>query len=208
MRPLPALQQRCDDALHLHEARALDQHRRCTPARCPARRSAPRTSSKCRAARRRPAPHACTARRRATARRCRARAHRRRPRRGTPGRCAPTSPMSPSTSQRGPGSVGQQVDRGAHRVGVGVVAVVDQRDARPSQRDSLTCERPFTGAKASRPRAIASSGAAGGQRAGRRGQRVPHVVLAGDAQRHAARRRPACAASAPSGRRRHIGVGA
>jgi hypothetical protein len=40
------------------------------------------------------------------------------------------------------GQLGQHVDGGAHRIGVGVVGVVDQRDARPRQRSGTVRERP------------------------------------------------------------------
>ena len=60
----------------------------------------------------------------------------------------------------------------------------------------LSCERPLTGSKASQPAHDRVQRAAGGQRAGRRGQRVAHVVPAGHAQRQRRRGRPACSAAA------------
>ena len=81
------------------------------------------------------------------------------------------------------GQAGQQVDRRAHRIGVGVVAVIDQRDAR-----ALALPRQQARSSADRNEAIEPLHDRGhrrtdGQGRGRRGQRVVHVVCAGDAQR-------------------------
>ena len=60
------------------------------------------------------------------------------------GPCAPTSPMSPSTSHFGAGIAAEHVDRGAHRIGIRVVGVVDDAGA---ARGAQAASRPATGAK-------------------------------------------------------------
>jgi hypothetical protein len=73
----------------------------------------------------------------------------------------------------------QHVDRGAHRIGVGVVRVVDQRGAR-----GRAAAHQATGHRPERGQARGDRGGrdAGGMGRGRRGQRVAHVVRAVDGQ--------------------------
>ena len=93
-------------ALHLHEARALDQH--AARARGTLRAARPRSSasmsSKCRAPRaeRRDARAPIRVAEREQRARCRARAHRRRPRRGTAGPGRRPRPCRPAPAGAGP----------------------------------------------------------------------------------------------------------
>ena len=136
--------------LHLHEARALDQHRRGRPAPRPARPAARR--------RRR------SGARRAVGRGRMRRTARRRSRACSMPRCARVGADLgverralvadlAHVAQHQParaGQRGQHVDGGAHRVGVGVVAVVDQRDAR-GRRAAAPCSLRAALSPARRP---------------------------------------------------------
>ena len=180
----------------------------------PAASAASRSATRREVARaaRTPARRAAQRPRPSTAPRCRAAAHSAPTSRWNAGPWSPTSPMSPSTSQRGPGSAGQHVDRGAHRVGVGVVGVVDQRDARAAPRAARELRAALDRRERLEP---ARDRARAGSR--RRARRPPRrarcctLCAAGDAQLQRATRRPASAASAPSAspsphrRGRHVG---
>ena len=132
-------------------------------------------------------------------------ARRRRPRRGSAGPASPTSPMSPSTQPARRRQRGQHVDGGAHRIGVGVVAVVDQRRAR-RRRSAQRCALRAAASPARRPRGRARPrrAGAGGQRA-RRPRRARCATLcsaghaagrtASDAGRRVQRQRPVAAAA-------------
>ena len=128
--------------------------------------------------------------------RCRARARTRRPRGGTPAPGRRPRPCRRAPAQRGAGSAASTSIAARTESGIGVVAVVDQRDL-----DAGACEAPAsasgrcTGAERLEPAHDRHRAGAGSERAARRGERVVHVVRAGDAQARTSRRRPASASS-------------
>ena len=88
---------------------------------------------------------------------------------------SPTSPMSPSTSRRGPGSrPGHQWRRAPSRVGV--VGVVHQRDLARHQRQHQCANAPSPAQTLPRPRNHRCRWHARRQRCRRRCQGVLHVV--------------------------------
>ena len=88
--------------------------------------------------------------------------------------------MSPRTQPARRRQRGEDVDRGAHRIGIGVVAVVDQRDARRRRARSAS---PASGRAPATKRCQAAHDrlerAAGGERGRARRQRIADVVRAG-----------------------------
>ena len=149
--PRPARRSNVDDALHLHEARALDQHRR----RRARARSRPRPPDpRCARNGARPAPNARAACADELAQReqpldaC-SRAQPRRSPRAARAAPAPSSPMSPSTRSFVPGAARARRSPRA-----------PSRDSRCRCRRSasrrcaprLRCSRPLTPAKRARPR--------------------------------------------------------
>ena len=185
-----------DDALHAHEARALDEHRRRRRRRRRARRSAPRRRRT--RARRRTAPSCSRSPRpppRAT--RCRARARRRRPRGGTP---APGRRPRPCRRGRASAAPAARRARRSRRA--------------PNRGWRCRCRRPACigvrrarapglraaahGAKPSRPRTIASSGSR--RRAPRRSRRARCVTLCAPATASEGRAHRPASASSPASR--------
>mgnify|MGYP003693910985 CR=1 FL=1 len=149
--------QRRDDALHAHEARALDEDRRPgrrVAARCAASAA---TDAKCCA----PAPNAAALSAASAPDGQQSldagmRARSRRLRDGKRGPFAPTSPMSPRTSQRGARRRREHVDCGEHRIRVRVVGIVDHGRAGRRLRSAPGARQPDE-----TPRARARSRASG-----------------------------------------------
>ena len=172
--------QRGDDALHPHEARALDQHRRAARAASRATRAtSASTSAKCaraRAERAAPRRGVSVAQRRTAGRR-RPRARTRRPRDGTPAPARRLRPCRPAPASVGRGAAASTSIAARTESGIGVVACRRSRVAPCGAR--ARCSRPATGAKRARARARSPrSGDAGRERRGGRGQRIAHVVPA------------------------------
>jgi hypothetical protein len=100
----------------------------------------------------------------------------RRPRRGRPGPGRRPRPCRPAAASAGRAG-GQHVDGGAHRVGVGVVAVVHQRDRAPASRTDSTCRaRPSTGGRPPARCATASGGAPAASAQAAAASALLHVV--------------------------------
>ena len=78
------------------------------------------------------------------------------PRRGRPGLVADLAHVAEREQNAGR-QLGQHLDRGADRIGIGVVAVVDQRQGLAAQREAQHARTALTGSNSHRPRAIASS---------------------------------------------------
>ena len=147
--------QRCDDALHRHPARTLHEHGRARArVRCDVHRErlarcegddAPAPSDA--------AASAATCRVR-TGARCRLHAHLCRPRDGGGSLRADLEHVAEHET-RGPRPPPELVDGRAHRIGIGVVGVVDQRGA---ARRGERCEPFRTGRNVSSAGATAASG--------------------------------------------------
>jgi hypothetical protein len=164
---------RSHHALHLHEARALDEHGRrggassrvhAATSASMRRSGAPRAEGRARA----------RSARRARSRRCRAAARTRRPRRASRPARPPQFAHVAEHEHRAPGSREHRRWRPGHRIRIGVVGVVDQRRA-GGPRSAAAPLGPCEGGEPA-PRSIASGTPSANARPRR--ERVAHVVHA------------------------------